>query len=95
MKKLYRYSESFGRMGSLDGTFVAEEDQMAKLMGRTVYLGEVLGKHSEITTTLSKKNLKVLTEDQDFITKAEEYGLVPTGVTFEEELEAAEEGNEP
>lgn len=80
MKKLWKYGEYFGRMGELEGVFVADEAEVQKAMGRTVYFGEVLGKHSDISTTLDGENVTLLTDDQEFIQKAKEYGLVPVGI---------------
>lgn len=81
MNKLYKYSESFGRMGHLEGIFVATEEQVAEMMDRGACLdfGEALGKHSEVTGTVNEKTVTVVTDDQDFIAKADEYGLLPSG----------------
>jgi hypothetical protein len=67
--KLYRYHEDFGRMGYLSGTFVADDADVEKALGQSVYLGEVLGKHSDISATIVDETLTVLTDDQDFIKK--------------------------
>lgn len=45
---IYRWHASFGRMGDLDGIFVATEDEIKELEGKVVEFGEVLGKHSDI-----------------------------------------------
>jgi hypothetical protein len=79
MKKLFRYREDFGRMGDLHGVFVAEEADVDKAMGTEVYFGEVLGKHSEIVGSISSNTITVLTDDQDFIAKAEGYGVASAG----------------
>ena len=61
---IYRYSESFGRMGDLAGVFVADASDVAKAMGREVHLGEVLGKHSEVIATISENTVKLVTRDR-------------------------------
>lgn len=71
MKKLYKFFWDCGRQGDLTGTFVATTEEVDKAIGKAVYFGEVLGKHSEIYGTLDEKDLKVLTDDQDFIEKFE------------------------
>ncbi len=71
MKKLYRYSCDFGRMGSLDGVFVADDTAIEKAIGKSLYFGEVLGKHSEVYCDFSKGDLDEITDDQDFIEKFE------------------------
>jgi len=76
-KIIVRYSEDFGRMGSLDSTFACTELELRALKAwGSYYHGEALGKHSDITGTFSDKTLVVLTSDADFIDKALEYGLV-------------------
>lgn len=78
-KVLYRFNWDCGRMGSLEGIFVSSDEDVAKALGEEVYFGEVLGKHSEIYGTLDAEDLTVLTDDQEFIDKAIEYELVPSG----------------
>jgi len=69
MKKLYEFNWDCGRMGALGGLFIAEESIVENLMGKKIYFGEVLGKHSEIYGHLEEKDLTVKSEDQDFIQK--------------------------
>lgn len=69
MKKLYIFTQDYGRMGSLEGLFIAKESEIEKLIGKEIYYGEVLGKHSEIFGILQWEHLKVTSEDQDFINK--------------------------
>ena len=76
---LYKFHWDCGRMGQLDGVFVANHKDVVDLTGRNVYFGEVLGKHSEIYGKIEEGEVWMLTNDQDFIEKAEKYGLVPTG----------------
>ena len=79
MEKLYKFSVNCGRMGTLSGVFVAEEEKVQTIMGEKAYFGEVLGKHSDITVKIDDTVLTVLTDDHEFIKKAEEYKLVPIG----------------
>lgn len=69
MKKLYEFYWNCGRMGSLEGVFICEEARVKKVLGDEVYFGEVLGKHSQIYGTLEEKDIKVLSNDQEFIKK--------------------------
>jgi hypothetical protein len=69
MRKLYRLNWDAGRMGSLDGLFVAEEEAVAAAIGKKVYFGEVLGKHSEVYGNLTASEVKAISDDQDFISK--------------------------
>jgi hypothetical protein len=56
-------------MGEVTGLFVADEKDVEKAIGSSVYFGEILGKHSEIYGTLEEKDVVVKSDDQDFITK--------------------------
>lgn len=67
MLKLYSFYCDCGRSGSLDGLFVAEESEVEDAIGKDVYFGEVLGKHSEIYGTLKEKDLEVVSDDQEKI----------------------------
>lgn len=69
MKKLYEFNWDCGRMGDLNGLFIADEADVAAIVGKEIYFGEVLGKHSEISGTLDDEDLTVKSDDQDFITK--------------------------
>jgi len=69
MKKLYEFSWEFRRMGSIEGLFIADEAAVAKLIGKHIYFGEVLGKHSEVYGDLEEKDLTVKSDDQEFINK--------------------------
>lgn len=79
MKGLYKFYCDYGRMGDLEGIFVADSNEINNIIGKTVYFGEVLGKHSNIYGEIEEDDIDLLTNDQDFIVKAQEYKLVPTG----------------
>lgn len=67
MKILCRYNLDCGRMGDLDGLFVTSEEDLAAAMGKQVYLGEVLGKRSEVFHTLTEEHVEAVSRDQDKI----------------------------
>lgn len=69
MKKLYNFHWDYGRNGDVRGIFVAEESDVAVAIGRQIYFGEILGKHSEVYGTLEAKDIEIKTDDQDFIEK--------------------------
>ena len=98
MKKLYKFNLNYGRMGELSGIFVADEKEVQGLLGKEVYFGEVLGKHSEVFCTLEEDNLKCLTDDQEFIAKFKEFncesGCNPFDYVEEGEDEEDEEEDE-
>lgn len=61
---VYRYTEDFGRMGHLSGVFVADRSDVAVAMGKTAYLGEVLGKHSDVRAEISFDTVTLVTADE-------------------------------
>lgn len=68
MKQIYRYRQSFGRMGDLESLFVSDAETIAKIRERRrIPLGEVLGKHSEITATIDADTLRALTDDRAIV----------------------------
>lgn len=73
MKVLYTFHWNCGRMGDLDGLFIADDSDVEKLIGKNCYFGEVLGKHSEIQGELKVGDFIIKTNDQDFIEKLEKY----------------------
>lgn len=72
MKAIYEFNWDCGRMGDLNGCVVATKEEVVELIGKEIYFGEVFGKHSEVYGILEASDLKVLSEDQDFINKAQE-----------------------
>jgi hypothetical protein len=58
-------------MGSVEGMFIATDEEVQNALGKQVYFGEILGKHSEISGELEEDDLEVVSEDQDFINKVE------------------------
>lgn len=68
-KKLYSFHWDCRRMGDLTGVFIAEENEVKALIGKEVYFGEVLGKHSEIEGTIDAEDFTVRSDDQDLIAK--------------------------
>lgn len=69
MKKLYKYDLGCGRMGSIDSVFIADDELVKACIGKLVYFGEVLGKHSNVSTCLSVEDLKICSENQLVITE--------------------------
>ena len=98
MNKLYKFYWDCGRMGHLSGIFVADDEAVKEVIGKEIYFGEVLGKHSEIFGYLDEKDLTVLTDDQVFIKKFLELdcecGRNPINYLPEEELDAEKEEDE-
>ena len=72
MEKIYKFYVDCGRMGDLEGIFIADEEEVNKIMGRNICFYEVLGKHSAVNVFFDHNDIKVLTDDQDFIKKFKE-----------------------
>lgn len=62
---IYRYDEDFGRMGRLSGTFAASASAVEKARGKTVYLGDCLGKHSDVSLDIKVDTLRLVSDDPD------------------------------
>ena len=77
MKALYKMYCDCGRMGSLEGIFVSEKEDVKILVeeGIEVYFGEVLGKHSEISGSIDNDELTEVTDDPKIIEIFEKYNL--------------------
>jgi len=67
MLKLYSFFWDCGRMGEVEGLFVSEPEIVDNAIGKEVYFGEILGKHSEIFGTINEEDLRVESEDQEKI----------------------------
>lgn len=57
---LMRWHEDCGRQGDIEGVFTATRAQLAALDGKAWYLGEVLGKHSEVRGTFDSNSFSVV-----------------------------------
>lgn len=88
---LYKFFWDCGRQGELHGVFAASDDDIQNAIGRDVYFGEVLGKHSEVHGTLDVGDLEKLDADQEFIDKASAIGLIPNGFNPLDYIEIDEE----
>ena len=60
MLKLYQFTRYFRRDGTIEGVFIAEPEEVNKLIGADIYFGEALGKHSSISCVIAKEDIKEL-----------------------------------
>lgn len=70
-KNLYVFAVNFGRMGQIEGLFIASEEDLEGAYGRQCYFGEVLGKHSEVECELSPCMITFMSDDQPLIESLE------------------------
>ncbi len=77
MRALYKMNFDCGRMGCLEGTFIADTEDVEYLTNNkiSVYFGEVLGKHSEIFGYIDKSEIEQITTDENVIKIVEKYNL--------------------
>lgn len=67
MKKLYKFEWDVGRAGAVVGVFAASPEDVEEVIGKTVYFGEILGKHSQVHGVLEEIDLTVISENPEFI----------------------------
>lgn len=79
MQALYRFNHVFGRMGEVEDIVTLDAEQLDLLVGSMANFGECLGKHSEVVFEVLREDFTLLTDDQDFIGKARQYGLLDAG----------------
>jgi len=72
-KRLWKFKQDFGRMGEIESVFIAHISEVRDLIGKTVFFGEILGKHSDIHTDISKEDFTVITENQEVIEELEKH----------------------
>ncbi|MGI9526986.1 MAG: hypothetical protein ACR2MS_07760 [Weeksellaceae bacterium] len=72
--KLWKFYWDCGRMGSIDGLFLASSKDVENLFEKRVYFGEVLGKFSEIYGTIKERNFKEIEVDAATIEALSKYG---------------------
>ena len=65
--KLYKFFWDCGRQGEVTGLFVADPERVNKHIGKEVYFGEILGKHSEVYGVLEEGDLEVLNVPDDVV----------------------------
>lgn len=90
--KLFQLNVDFGRMGDIDGLFAAEQSEIDAAIGKRVYLGEVLGKHSEVYFDLQEEMLTTLEVSSEAVAKiVEATGVSISGYNPLEYIEEDEE----
>ncbi len=76
MKLLCKLHFDTRRSGSIDEIFITTQEELDYVRGKNMYFSEELGKYSEFIVPVSDEVVTKLTDDQEFISKAIEYGLV-------------------
>ena len=74
-KGVYKFFWDCGRMGEVEGLFLSTEEAIAETIGKVIYLGEVLGKHSEIYGPLDEGDVTLITDDASVVSVFEEHNI--------------------
>lgn len=64
-ENLYRFQWDCGRMGDVEGLFIASQDEVDAAIGKPIYFGEILGKHSEVYGDLDEGDISLVSDDQE------------------------------
>ena len=75
MKGVYKFQMDYGRSGFVEGIFVEDSERVENIIGRNVYFGEILGKHSEVQETMVEDYFILITDDQKVVSDFEKYGF--------------------
>jgi len=78
MKAIYKFKLNYGRSGDLHGSFVADTEDVKKLIDSKIdiYFGsDILGKHSEVNGTVEEHELTLITDDPDLVEKFEYHNM--------------------
>ena len=70
--KLWKFHWDCGRQGDLYGVFIATEEEVQSLVGKQVYFGEALGKHSEVYGTIEQGEITLITDNAEAIKALQE-----------------------
>lgn len=65
--KLYSFYLDYGRMGDLEGLFIAKEEDVKSIIGKEVDFGEVLGKHSWVQAEMEESMFEVIDVPEEVV----------------------------
>ena len=64
---LYNFYWNCGRKGVIDSLFIATQEHVDSLIGKSVHFGEVLGKHSDVYGYVEEDEIVLVTENSGVI----------------------------
>lgn len=91
MKGIYKFECDYGRSGTLSGIFIATPQDIEQIHSKTIYLGECLGKHSEVYFEPGdlRDHISLVTTDENALTVFSKHSLYSgydlTDYLYEEE----------
>lgn len=65
MKHLYKFVFGDCYYGSVEGLFIADEKEVNDTIGKELYFGEILGKHSAVYGTFDKTDFEIIDLPQE------------------------------
>lgn len=77
--KLWKFYWYWGRMGSIDGLFLASSKDVEGLLGKKIHFGSALGKHSEVYGAIKEGDIKEMEVDAATIEALSKYGPTLSG----------------
>lgn len=82
---LWKFFWDCGRRGEVEGIFKATREDVENAIGKEVYFGEILGKHSEVCGTLEDGECELISDDPIYVINAVEIGYNPLDYIEDEE----------
>lgn len=74
---LWSFYWDCGRQGEVEGLFKATKEEVENAIGKEVYFGEILGKHSEVYGVIEKGEIELVSDDPIKVMSATESGYNP------------------
>lgn len=74
---LWSFYWDCGRQGEVEGLFKATREEIENAIGKEVYFGEILGKHSEVYGTLEEDDIELVSDNPIEVMNATESGYNP------------------
>jgi|GEM_PF-1462211 len=74
---LWSFFWNCGRQGVVEGLFKATKEEVDNAIGKKVYFGEILGKHSEIYGVIEEGDIKLESDEPLVVLNANESGYNP------------------
>ena len=95
MKQLFKFDWYAGRGGIIDGIFIATQEQVDAIIGKELWLGEALGKHSEVSgEILESEIVRVNIESSAVEALYEQFGSTISGYNPVERFEDDDDEDE-
>jgi hypothetical protein len=74
---LWSFYWDCGRQGEVKGLFKATKEEVKNAIGKDVYFGEILGKHSEVYGTIEEGEIELVSDNPIEVMNATESGYNP------------------